>query len=302
MIGNFGIERFDGVYGSTVQDYMRIIHSFLISADVKDGQRVFIPGIATQWQMSSDGLTWIFTIRDGVKFFDGKELTAEDVVWSLRHHHGPDSFEYSQSDSAMTIARNVDRMEQTGPDQVSVTFKEPFVEYTERISENTGATHGAIHPKRASLHDDDEAAAYDENPIGAGIMRLVEHVPSDVMSFERFADHYQQPENGFPTDKRVNFTLLDLRLIPEESTRVAALRAGSADIAPISLATREQVEAGGGRLVFGPEAVFLMPNYRGCWKSEFPCHDKRVRQALDYAIDKELMRDRLYGPDVMQVK
>jgi ABC-type transport system substrate-binding protein len=94
-----------------------------------------------------------------------------------------------------------------------------------------------------------------------------------------------------------------MRLVPEEATRVAALRSGEADIAPVSVASRKQVEAGGGRLVFGQEGVYLYIRQYGCWKPQFPCHDKRVRQALSYAIDREVLRDRLYGgPEVMQTK
>jgi peptide/nickel transport system substrate-binding protein len=134
-------------------------------------------------------------------------------------------------------------------------------------------------------------------------MKLVKHVPASLMQFERFDDYYYQPKNGFPEDKRMNFQSLDLLLIPEEATRVAALRAGQADIAPASLPTRKQVEAGGGRLVFGQEGVALEARFLRCSESQSPCRDKRVRQALDYAIDKALIRDKLYGgPEVMQVK
>jgi ABC-type transport system substrate-binding protein len=127
-----------------------------------------------------------------------------------------------------------------------------------------------------------------------------------VMKFERFDDYYYQPANGFPDDKRVNFQSLDLFLVPEEATRAAAIRAGDADIAPVSLALRDQVEASGGRLVFAPEGSYIRGRLYGCWnlpEVSFPCDDIRVRQALGYALDKELMRDRLYGgPEVMQVK
>jgi peptide/nickel transport system substrate-binding protein len=196
----------------------------------------------------------------------------------------------------------MERIEQTGPDQVSVTTTIPTAEFPDLISEATGSWAGVVYPKRTTLHNEQDEAAYDLKPIGAGIVRLVKHVPVEVMSFERFDDYYYQPQNGFPTDKRLNFTLLDLRLVPEEATRVAALRAGDADIAGVSLASRNQVEAGGGRLVFGQEGAYFRIRQYGCWNPQFPCHDQRVRQALAYAIDKELMRDTLYGPDVMVVK
>jgi peptide/nickel transport system substrate-binding protein len=123
------------------------------------------------------------------------------------------------------------------------------------------------------------------------------------MEFERFDDYFYQPANGFAEDRRVKFQAMDMYLVPEESTRVAALRSGEADIVPASLATKGQVDAGGGRLVFGQEGVYVWARFLGCYEPQHPCNDKRVRQALDYALDKELIRDQLYGgPEVFQVK
>jgi ABC-type transport system substrate-binding protein len=124
----------------------------------------------------------------------------------------------------------------------------------------------------------------------------------ESITFERFEDFYYQPDNGFPTDKRYKFAELELQQVPEEATRAAAMRAGEADIARVSLATRDQIESGGGRLVFSEESAIIESHLWGCWKPEYPCSDKRVRQALNYAIDKELMRDQLFGgPEVMQI-
>jgi peptide/nickel transport system substrate-binding protein len=303
MVGNFGNERFDYTLSAGGGgDHHRLVQAFFISSDVKDGSRVDIPGIATKWEISGDGLTWILTVRKGVKFHDGTEVRVEDALWTLQHSIGPQAKDYATFGGAAQIVDSIDRIERMGPDRIGITSKSPMPDLAGIMAEASGMRWGVVMPKRATFGDGPEAKDYDDNPIGAGIMRLVKHVPADLMTFERFADYYHQPKNGFPTDKRVNFTLLDLRQIPEEATRVAALRAGDADIAPVSLGARKQVEAGGGRLVFGQEGVALMARTHGCWKPEFPCHDKRVRQALAYAIDKELMRDRLYGPEVMEVK
>jgi ABC-type transport system substrate-binding protein len=278
-------------------DYARQVHAFLVSSDVKDGQRINIPGVATAWSVSRDGLTWTFTIRKGVKFHDGTEATVEDALWSLQHTLGPQTKNYAIA--SVSLSKEMDRVERTGPDQVSLTTKAPNSALLADVVEASGSWHGVVYPKRATLHDVKEEAAYDLKPIGAGIMRLVKHVPAALMSFERFDDHYYQPKNGLPSDKRVNFTLLDLRLVPEEATRVAALRAGDADIAPVTLVARKQVEAGGGRLVFGQEGVAFEVRIYGCWLPQFPCTDKRVRQALNYSIDRKTMQNQLYGgPEV----
>jgi peptide/nickel transport system substrate-binding protein len=304
MLGSVGNERFDTAFTVAAgKDYLSQIHATLISSEVTEGRKAMAPGIASKWEVSSDGLTWTLNIRKGAKFHNGAEVTAEDVLWSLRHIIGSQATEYAASPSSASWAPLMERIEQTGPDRVSVTTKTPQAAFPDAISDVIGSTTGQVMPKRATLHNLEEEAAYDRNPIGAGVVKLVKHVPASLMQMERFADYYRQPKNGLATDKRVNFTLLDLRLIPEEATRVAALRAGDADIGPVSLGARKQVEAGGGRLVFGQEGMYFYIRQMGCWKEQFPCSKKGVRQALNYAIDKELMRDKLYGgPEVMQVK
>ena len=221
MLASFGNERFEYLVGrGTGHDMARILHGFLISSDLEEGRRVFSPGIATSWKISDDGLSWTLDIREGVKFHDGTDLTAEDVVWGLLHTIGPQSPEYG---STQTLAKNMDRIEKTAPYEVSVVTKVVHLDLAERISDASGVWFGAVFPKRAELHDKEAERAYDLDPIGAGPMRLVKHVPVEVMTFERFADHYHQPNNSFATDRRVKFAELDLRLIPEEATRVAAI-------------------------------------------------------------------------------
>jgi len=298
MVGDLAAERFDDIYAPGATGglaYLRLMGGYLISDNEK---REMVPGIATKWGISSDGMTWSFSIRKGVKFHDGSELTPEDVLWSLRHYYGPQANEYLVFPSK--YSEHSDRIELSGPDEVTWVFKKTFVELGRIFHEGPdGGNH--IMPRRDELDDEQAAIDYDKTPIGAGPMRLASHTPGEVMRFERFDDFYYQPENGFPEDKRVNFQSLDLFLVPEEATRVAALRGGDADIAPASLAARETVEAGGGRLVFGQEGVVTDIRWVGCWEggrtaTEFPkCHDKRVRQALSYAIDRELIRDQLYG-------
>lgn len=300
---DFGTERFDPVYGTIGVDYNRLFHGFLIASDVKDGAMALIPGIATKWELSNDGLTWDYTIREGVKFHDGTEVTPEDVLWTLQHFMGPQARDYAKSSVSTNYSGIMDRIEQTGPDQISITTRVPAPEIPAYMFQGGGGNSGSIIlPERSTLHDELEATAYDSNPIGAGIIKLTDHAPAVSMTFERFDDYYHQPENGFPDDKRLNFAELHLALTPEESTRVAALRAGEADLGRVSLTTREQVESGRGRLVFSPEARGFQIFLWGCGDPQVPCHDRGVRQALNYAIDKELIKDQLYGPEVFQAK
>jgi peptide/nickel transport system substrate-binding protein len=300
MIGDLGNERFDRVLsvGNGV-NYARIMGGYLISTNEK---REMVPGIAEEWNLSEDGLTWNFTIREGVKFHDGSDATAEDVQWTFQHSFGPQAANYAIHSDAAQISRMIQSIELRDSDTVSLTTAEPVIAFADLVSE-AGIFWYHVLPQRSTPHNEEEELAYDREPIGAGPMRLTNHIKASEMNFERFADFYYQPANGFPEDKRMKFQMLDLFLVPEESTRVAALQAGDADIVPVSVATQEQAEASGGRIVFGPEGVHVAVDLGGCWETQHPCHDMRVRQALNYAINKELMRDQLYGgPEVFEVK
>ena len=308
MVASWGAARFDSVLSGTgvSNQYARQIHGFLIAANP---QGSMIPGIATDWSISADGLAWTVNLRDGVQFHDGTSLTAADVAWSMSHEMGPDILGFANSTTSQAAARNAAGVEQTGPKQVTYRTKAPDSGVPSGLWSEAGPNWlGHILPKRAELHNEAAETAYDQKPIGAGPFKLIRHVPAEVMEFERFENFYYQPKNGLPEDRRPKFKFLDLRVVPEEATRVAALRAKEADVAPISISSKKQLEAGGGRVIFGPEGVYMRVMLHGCFDennlyNKYPCKDKKVRQALDLALNKNIMRDQLYGgPDVFSTK
>src|SRR5262249_1975746 len=136
-----------------------------------------------------------------VKFHDGTDVTAEDVLWTLRHIIGPQAKEYATTSISLTMSANMDRIDQTGPDEVTLVTKTPVNTLIQDLSEASQSWTGAIYPKRSAVHDVEAEQAYDKNPVGAGIMKLVERVPATSMTFERFPDYYYQPANGFDVDK-----------------------------------------------------------------------------------------------------
>jgi ABC-type transport system substrate-binding protein len=90
MIAGWGAERFDSVLAGTggINQFVRLMHAFPIAANEKGEM---IPGVASDWSISEDGLTWTVTVRDGVQFHDGSPLTAEDVLWTWNHEFGLES-------------------------------------------------------------------------------------------------------------------------------------------------------------------------------------------------------------------
>jgi len=300
LIPGWGNERFDYGFsgGGAGNAYGRLLFGPLVATNEN---LEILPGIAKNWRLSDDGRTWTLTIRDGVKFHDGTELTAEDVFWSFRHTWDPQALDWVLNSGVLSVIAQVDQIEQTSPDSVSITLKGVDPGFlTDKFFE-AGSSWLSLMPKRDALHNEEAELAYDKDPVGNGPMKLVRHVQGSQMEFERFDDYFYQPMNGFSEDRRVNFGSLDLVVAPEEATRVAAIRAGEADLTIASLDTREQVKAGGGRLVFGREGAYFRVMLIGCFEEQFPCHAKGVRQALNYAIDKEVLRE-FYGPEVMEVK
>ncbi len=296
MNGNWARQQFDPLGGDNEGTiYMRTLHGYLIAGNE---QAKLIPGIASKWEVSPDGKTWTFTIRKGVKFHNGEEVTIEDALWSQVHTHGPDVLTNTTISTLINQAKQTVKVEQTGPDQISWTHKVPLSNFAFFQSELFGSQHaGVILPKK--YYESVKREGYEKAPIAAGNAKLVKYVPSEQMLFERFEDFYYQPANGFPEDRRFKFQTLDLRLVPEESTRVAALRAGDADIVETSLVSRKQIENSGGRVVFSRESSYGQIQFLQCWQPELWCNKKEVRHALDYAIDKNLIRTTLYGVDVM---
>jgi peptide/nickel transport system substrate-binding protein len=303
MLGGWG-GRMTLLHATNCHNYDEIVHGYLIASAAQD--RAFIPGIASAWEVSADGMTWTVTVREGVKFHDGQPLTAEDVYFTWLQSWGPGSLEVATSGSPQAMAKNTEKIERIGPDKVSVTTKKVDAGFPGFISDNSGGCQGMVLPRHLfdlnKIHDEKNIQQYDSNPVAAGVMKLARHIPEEVMAFERFDDYYYQPKYGLPEDRRTKFRSLDLRKVPEEATRAAALRAGEADIAPISLATRAQVEAGGGRLAFGPEGSYIRVMLRGAWLPQYPISKKEVRQALAYALDLKVFQERLWGREVFVPK
>jgi ABC-type transport system substrate-binding protein len=174
MVGDFASERFDIVFSQGLAgdlNYGRILHGFLIS---DNEQREMVPGIASEWKLSDDGLTWTFTIREGVKWHDGTELTPEDVLWTFQHVFGPQAANYAVAPTALRVSGQTDTIEMNGRD-VSLSTVIPATYVGSTFSESgTGWYH--VMPAREELHNVEVEVAYDQNPIGAGPMSFVEHV------------------------------------------------------------------------------------------------------------------------------
>lgn len=226
--------------------------------------------LATSYTLSSDGLTWTFTIRDDVKFTDGEKLTAEDVAFTL------ETAKKAQGSVDLTYMENVTAINDY---TVEITLSSPT-----SIFLNTLASIGIV-PQHAYNED------YGRNPIGSGPYKLVEWIPQEQMIFTVNEDYY----GDIPSIQNVTVVFMS------EDAALAAVQAGQVDVA-YSTATLATTKVEGYHIESITSAdnrgftLPVLPNTGETTESgavignNVTCH-KEIRQAIAYAIDREQIAD-----------
>ncbi len=224
------------------------------------------PGLAESWSASPDGLVYEFVLRKGVKFHNGEAVTAEDVKFSFERYRGA---------AYKPLKESVVAIEIPDPSRVRIRLKRPWPDFM-TFYMTAGASW--IVPKKYIEKVGDEG--YKKSPVGAGPYRFVSFTPGVELVLEAFDQYWRKP----PGIKR-----LVLRAIPDEATRLAALKRGEVDIAyAIRGALAEDLRRTPG-LTLKPnvgQATFWV-YFTDQWDPKSPWHDRRVRLAASHAIDRQ---------------
>jgi peptide/nickel transport system substrate-binding protein len=227
------------------------------------------PSLAESWSASPDGLVYEFVLRKGVKFHNGDSVSAEDVKFSFERYRG---------NAHKMLKEKVASIEIPDPARVRFRLKQPWPDFMTFYSSATGA--GWIVPKKYVEKVGDDG--FKKAPIGAGPYRFVSFNPGVELVLEAFDGYWRKT----PAVKRLVF-----KSIPDEATRLAALKRGEVDIAyGMSGALAEELRRTPG-LTLKPVAgqVVDWVNFTEQWDAKSPWHDRRVRLAATYAIDREAM-------------
>jgi peptide/nickel transport system substrate-binding protein len=232
------------------------------------------PCLAESWSASEDGLAYEFVLRQGAKFHNGEPVTAEDVKFSFERYHG--------ASHDLMKARVAD-VETPDPRHVRFKLKEPWPDFLTFYSSASGA--GWIVPKKYVEKVGDDG--FKNAPIGAGPYKFVSFDPGVELVLEAFEGYWRKP----PNVKR-----LVMKVIPDEATRLAALKRGEIDIAySIRAELAEELRRTPG-LSLKP-VVAQAPNwiyFPDQWDPKSPWHDLRVRQAANLALDRDGMNEALF--------
>lgn len=242
------------------------------------------PRLATAWEIDADDdSVWVFTIREGVRFHEGQELTAEDVVFSLDRARTPPS-------GMAALHAAVEEIEAVDDYTVRVRLSGPSPLYVQNLtntfimSKEWAEEHGV---ETAPNFAAGEEAYSTRNTNGTGPYRLVERDPEVRTVLEVFEDHWGEA----PEVTQIIYTP-----ISEGATRVAALLSGEVDLVqdvPVQDIARLEQTAGI-RVVRGPENRNIFFSYdmssqrlASANVDDNPFAKPEVREALALALDRD---------------
>ena len=233
----------------------------------------FAASLAESWKASDDGLTYEFVLRKGATFHNGDPVTAEDVKFSFERYRGT---------SHKAIKDRVAAIETPDAQRIRFKLKAPWPDFLTFYATATGAAW--IVPKKYVEKVGEEG--YKKAPIGAGPYKFVSFTPGQELVVEAYDKYWRKT----PSVKRLVF-----KSIPDESTRLAALKRGEIDIAySIRGELAEEMRRTKGLTLKAPvlQGTFWL-YFPEQWDPKSPWHDPRVRLAASLAMDRKTINEAL---------
>ena len=183
----------------------------LLDVDPKTGE--FVPRLAEKWQASPDSKEWTFWLRKGVQFHNGfGEFTAKDVVHSHSFMLRPDA-----TSGTAALWRMAEEVKVVDDYQIVFRMKNPMA-----IMPYIASRAGELRIVSKAQWDKEGLEGFDKRPAGTGSYRYLERKPGLSITYERVENHWG--------GEKPDFKQLEIRLVPEETTRLAMLLGGEAHV------------------------------------------------------------------------
>ena len=226
-----------------------------------DAEGRIIPALAESWDISEDGTVYTFTLRENVVFHNGRAMTADDVIFSLNRIRD------EATGYPLAWHKQIKHLEIADDGRIRLELKASYAPFLSELAD------AAIIPPEA-------VATLAAKPVGTGPFQLVEWVMGQHVKLVRFEDYW---EKDLPYLDAVTF-----RIMPDPSTAILNLKAGAVHVIPrLSADVAWEVEQDQNlKLLSGPMNTPQLMAYN---LEREPFTDIRVRQAINYAIDKDLL-------------
>lgn len=230
------------------------------------------PCLADTWDISEDGLTYTFHIRDGAKFSDGSDVTAEDAAFSIERALNDGS--WNSLISCIKEAKAVD------DSTVEIDLNNPSGSLLSCLASFICA----VYPE--NYYSEADTDTLTREPLGSGAFYLEEWDPDEKMILKKNPYYW---EEGYPLADEI-----DLLVVPDDNTRLMQLQAGQIDaMEGVSAQMRTQLQSTQGVKILDFPTTHV--DYVSFNYTNEKLNDKRVRQALNYATNREDINQAVFG-------
>ena len=230
------------------------------------------PSLAESWRESPDGKTYEFKLRRGLTFHNGDPVTAEDVKFSYERYKGA---------GAKELQSRIQQVDVVDPLTVRFVLKEPWPDFMTFFG-TTATAAGIVVPKKYLTQVGEDG--FKKHPIGAGPYKFVSHQPGIEVVLEAFPGYWRR----VPSVKK-----LVMKSVPESTTRAVMLKSGETDIA-VALDGQDAEDIKRDprmQIVPSKHASIFWVEFTEQWDPKSPWHDKRVRLAVNYALDRRRINE-----------
>lgn len=256
--------------------------------DYKPDSTEVVPSLAKEWKTSEDGLTWTFTLQEGVKFHDGTDFAADDVVYNFNRwmdpkhpQHKGDFGYYAYMFGGFKGDQGHVIKEVVAKDKYTVEFYLNFPQ-APFLNNLAMSPFGIASPEAIEKYGE----KFGEHPVGTGPFKFMEWKKGDSITVEKYTDYWKK---GLPKLDKVIF-----RSIPDNSNRYTALKNGEIDLMtglnPEDVASVKENQK---------LQLFLRPSmnvgYLAFNTKVKPFDDPKVRQALNMTVNKKEMIDSFFA-------
>lgn len=266
-ISSLDPHRVSDIYSANV---IRQVYSNLVQ--VNENMEI-VPDLAESWE-NPDDLTWIFHLRKGVKFHNGEPFTAADVKYTMERVKDPKT-----ASPGATHLKEVQSIEVLDDNTVKIVTKRPYAPMlmsltryeTSILNEKAVTEAGADYGSKAA--------------VGTGPFKFVSWSRGDKVTLGKFDGYFRGP---------ASIDTVIYRGIPEDATRLVELESGGIDLIPGNFPYQEfaNIKQNDKYLTYMTPAMSTL--YMGLNTEVKPFGDKKVRQAMNYAVDKQAIVDAIY--------
>lgn len=313
VFGSSGdVDRLDPADVTDGESIQRMDNIFEGLVEYEAGSVLIQPSLATSWEASADGTEIVFNLRKGVKFHDGTDFNADAVVFSFARQYDPNHpyHQYGQWAYWGWMFGDVEKMEKIDDYTVKLTLKRPNASIMTSLAMFTVTI---VSPANAEKYKEDAF----KNPSGTGPFKFVEWVKDDHITLEANENYWRE---------RAKLDKLIFKVIPDPSARLMALEVGEVQgIEHLDPAHFDKVKANEdlkllaepgmniGYMAMNSGYGYIDANKNGVrdiadehlvkTPGYFePLTKKKVRQAINMAIDKQSIVDNLYMGTAIKAK